>query len=119
LSELGTHTILDFYGVEESKLDAEEFIKYVIQEAINACGATLLSMRAHKFHPQGLTIVAILSESHISYHSFPERGQAAAIDIYTCGKIDNQKAVEVFKRELDPGIAFIEVKKRGKDEEAS
>lgn len=57
----------------------------MLVDAVKACGATLICVKTHKFSPQGVTGVAVLSESHISIHTWPELGYAA-MDVFTCGE---------------------------------
>jgi S-adenosylmethionine decarboxylase len=75
-------------------LDDVDGIRAAFEKAVEACGATVLNRFSHKFHPQGVTIVYALAESHISAHTFPENG-SVAIDVYTCGDMNTQSAVDV------------------------
>ena len=68
-------------------------------EAINKTKLTLLDISAHKFQPQGVTIVALLSESHISIHTWPENG-SAALDVFTCGDTNPEIAMQDMVEEL-------------------
>lgn len=73
-----------------------------MKETIDACGATLLDLRVYPFTPQGVTGVAILSESHMMIHTWPEHGYAA-VDVFTCGyHTDPAKAVPVLRRYFKP-----------------
>jgi len=84
LKKLGKHCVAELYGCDHTILDNEKVLSELLKEAINVAGATLLNMSSHKFTPQGVTIVALLSESHISIHTWPEDG-SAALDVFTCG----------------------------------
>ena len=68
-------------------------------EAINKTKLTLLDISAHKFQPQGVTIVALLSESHISIHTWPENG-SAALDVFTCGDTNPETAMQYMVEKL-------------------
>lgn len=59
----------------------------MLTEAANLCQATILNTVSHKFEPYGVTCILMLAESHISIHSWPEKGIAAA-DVYTCSNVD-------------------------------
>ena len=72
-------------------LDDEEFVKKALTEAASAAGATLLNLVSHKFEPQGVTALALLAESHISIHTYPEYGYAA-VDAFTCGEHTNPES---------------------------
>ena len=63
-------------------------------KAVEAMGATVLHKFSHQFSPQGVTIVYALAESHISCHSFPEKG-SVALDCYTCGSMDPKTGMEI------------------------
>ena len=65
-------------------------------ECVDVCGATLLHIHTHKFSPQGVSGVAVLAESHISVHTWPEIGYGA-FDVFMCGDADPWRAVDVLK----------------------
>ena len=81
---VGKHCILELYDCEPSRLNDEAFIRTTITSAAKGAGATLLNLITHQFEPQGVTGLALLAESHISIHTWPESGYAA-IDVFTCG----------------------------------
>lgn len=80
----GTHIVLDLWGVEAVKLDNKRLIKQLLTEAATYSNATVLKTFFHKFEPVGVTGVVVISESHISIHTWPQEGYAS-VDIYTCG----------------------------------
>ncbi len=82
---IGKHCILELYECDQSKLNDEAFIRTSLTSASKIAGATLLNMVTHRFHPQGVTGLALLAESHISIHTWPE-SRYAAIDVFTCGQ---------------------------------
>ena len=62
-------------------------LKRIEEECVSACqvaGAKVLSVQSHQFEPQGVTVLILLAESHLSIHTFPEAG-SAAVDLFTCG----------------------------------
>ena len=81
---VGKHCILELYDCEPSRLNDEAFIRTTITSAAKGAGATLLNLITHQFQPQGVTGLALLAESHISIHTWPESGYAA-VDVFTCG----------------------------------
>lgn len=81
---VGRHCIAELCDGCPSVLNNEECIKQALKEAAEAAGATLLSVCSHSFSPQGVTAIALLAESHIAVHTYPEYGYAA-IDAFTCG----------------------------------
>jgi len=99
---IGKHITVDMYGCSFASLDNIEFIKNAMLAAIKAANMTLLDFSYHKFEPQGLTALALLGESHMSIHTYPELGYAA-IDVFTCGEYSHpDKAVRTLKEYLQP-----------------
>lgn len=82
-------------------------------EAAEVCGATVLSVQAKQFEPQGATVLVLLSESHLSIHTYPEKG-FAALDCYTCGEtVDPQLAIDHMVSVLKPEKAHAKKLVRG------
>ena len=81
---VGKHCILELYDCDPARLDDEAFLRTTITTAAKRAGATLLNLITHSFEPQGVTGLALLAESHISIHTWPESGYAA-VDVFTCG----------------------------------
>ncbi|WP_020062945.1 adenosylmethionine decarboxylase [Bacillus sp. 123MFChir2] len=93
-STFGRHIIVDMWGIDTALLNDCEFLQQHLVTAANVCGATILSVDSRTFEPSGVTILVLLSESHISIHTYPEK-KFAAIDCYTCGtKVDPQQAID-------------------------
>ncbi|MEY3749664.1 MAG: hypothetical protein RLZZ631_255 [Cyanobacteriota bacterium] len=84
IAPVGKHCILELYDCSAHKLDDEAFLRSTITSAVQLAGATLLNLISHKFEPQGVTGLALLSESHLSIHTWPE-SRYAAVDVFTCG----------------------------------
>ena len=91
----GTHLILEV--VDGDGLDDIERIERAFRDCVDECGATLLHIHLHKFSPQGVSGVAVLAESHISVHTWPER-RYGAFDVFMCGDSEPHRAVDVLKR---------------------
>ncbi|MEX0589097.1 MAG: adenosylmethionine decarboxylase [Cyanobium sp.] len=97
---VGKHCILELYGCNSARLDDEAFLRDTITAAAKRAGATLLNLITHRFEPQGVTGLALLAESHISIHTWPESGYAA-VDVFTCGDHTMpEKACAVLAAEL-------------------
>ena len=105
-SYLATHIIAELFGCQ--KIDNLKFVDQSLKEAAHICGATVLHTKLHKFSPQGLTGYVLLAESHISVHTWPEHGYAA-IDVFTCGLMDTEKAVHYLASQF--GAQKVEIKK--------
>jgi len=100
---VGKHCILELYDCDPARLDDEAFLRTAITTAAKRAGATLLNLITHQFQPQGVTGLALLAESHISIHTWPESGYAA-IDVFTCGDHTMpERACEVLSQELCSG----------------
>lgn len=96
----GRHLILDLYDCDSGLLDDYEELQRLLEVALQMAGANILKIVGEKFDPQGVTILALLSESHASIHTWPELGYAA-VDLYTCGdKTETHKAAEFLKTKL-------------------
>ena len=108
---MGKHFILNLYECPFELLDDKEFIRMLLYRATKECKATLLNLAVHKFNPQGVTGIAMLAESHISIHTWPETGQAA-VDIYTCGDCDPQLGCDFIISELKSGRNTLQVIER-------
>lgn len=100
---VGKHCILELYDCDCARLDDEAFLRDTITTAAKRAGATLLNLITHRFEPQGVTGLALLAESHISIHTWPESGYAA-VDVFTCGDHTMpEKACQVLWEELGSG----------------
>lgn len=106
----GTHLLLDLWGAQN--LDDLNLIDRAFREAIDVCNATLLHIHLHRFEPSGgISGVAVLAESHISIHTWPERGYAA-IDVFMCGVANPNKSIGVLREAFKPiRIQMSEIKR--------
>jgi S-adenosylmethionine decarboxylase len=96
----GAHLIIDLYGAK--KLDDMDLIDGALRECVEAAGATLLHIHLHRFEPNGgISGVAVLAESHISIHSWPENGYAA-LDVFMCGNASPDACVPVLRKAFKP-----------------
>lgn len=84
LETTGCHCMVELYDCPPELLNDEKAVTQALREAVDKGLADLLNLISHKFHPQGVTALGLLSESHISIHTWPEHGYAAA-DVFTCG----------------------------------
>jgi S-adenosylmethionine decarboxylase len=109
----GVHLIIDCIGAKN--LDCLEKVELCLRDAIKASGATLLHIHLHHFTPNGgISGVAVLAESHISIHSWPENGYAA-LDVFMCGSADPHKTLDVIKAAFEPDELRCNEILRGKD----
>jgi len=96
----GAHLIIDLYDAE--RLDDLDHIEATLRHCVAAAGATLLHIHLHHFEPSGgISGVAVLAESHISIHSWPEASYAA-LDLFMCGRADPDRCVPVLREAFRP-----------------
>ena len=79
------HFLLELYKCNYEKLNDESFLRCTLNNAAKLANATVLNLISNKFEPQGVTAIALLAESHISIHTWPE-AHYSAVDIFTCGQ---------------------------------
>jgi S-adenosylmethionine decarboxylase len=107
----GTHLLVELWNAKN--LGDLEITDRMLRDAAAVAGATLLHVHLHHFGPNaGLSGVAVLAESHISIHTWPERGYAA-IDVFMCGACDPYKAIAVMRKAFEPGSVQLSEQKRG------
>lgn len=90
---MGKHFFLNVYGVDALLLTEMEGFTSFISPVLDDCLANVLSESSHKFEPGGYTYLALLSTSHFSIHTWPEKN-SAAIDIFSCGEILSERIVD-------------------------
>ncbi|HAA61673.1 MAG TPA: adenosylmethionine decarboxylase [Planctomycetaceae bacterium] len=112
MASLGRHLLVEMWDCD-SRIDDVETIGRAIDEAVVAIGATLVQSHVHRYSPQGVTGLAVLAESHLSLHSWPEYGYLAA-DVFTCGTLTiPRRAVAVFEKIFAPGRIEVQEIERG------
>ena len=123
LTHQSKHLLLELYRCNYEKLNDESFLRCTLNRASKLAKATVLNLISNKFEPQGVTAIALLAESHISIHTWPESNYSA-IDIFTCGQnmlpelasqylIESLKAEEHFLRVIErnpPSAVFKEIR---------
>lgn len=96
---LGRHVIAEFWNCENAQ--SEQGLAEAIQDAVRGARATLLDLNVRRFYPQGYSAIALLAESHLSLHAWPELGYVA-LDVFTCGEADPQKIVQALEAHFKP-----------------
>lgn len=120
METFGRHVIAELWGCNFELLNNMDKIERIFVEAALKSGAEIREVAFHKFAPQGVSGVVIISESHLTIHTFPEHGYAS-IDVYTCGDLDPNIAADYIanslgaetceKVEFSRGIDPIQMKK--------
>jgi S-adenosylmethionine decarboxylase len=111
---LGVHLLLDLAGAPFAMLDDPHLIESALLDTVHLMGATVLGVHLHRLQPQGISGVVVIAESHLTIHTWPERGEAA-VDLFTCGSADRAReavaaltgklgGTEAVVRELGRGI---------------
>ncbi|HEY8371819.1 MAG TPA: adenosylmethionine decarboxylase [Pseudonocardiaceae bacterium] len=111
----GQHVLAELEGVDAALLDDEPFLRRTLVEVLDRADATVCDVISKKFEPQGVTVLALLSESHASIHTYPERG-SLFLDVFTCGhRAKPEYAVELLTEILRPTSAHVQTISRGTD----
>lgn len=98
----GIHVLCDISGVDPVLIHENELILDAVRRGIEESGATLCGMESHEFDPVGVTAVYVLSESHVSVHTYPEQ-RALFIDAFTCGtRCEPRRILDVVLETLGP-----------------
>jgi S-adenosylmethionine decarboxylase len=108
----GVHLIVDLHGAE--RLDDIELIEATLRRCVEAAQATLLHIHVHHFHPNGVSGVAVLAESHISIHTWPDIGYAA-FDVFMCGKASPDACIPVLRKAFKAKRVAVNEILRGRD----
>lgn len=96
----GRHLILDLYDCDPEILNDYEGLEQIMLAGLALSKANVLRIIGEHFKPQGVTLLALLAESHCSIHTWPEIGYAA-VDLYTCGDTTNtHKAAQFISEKL-------------------
>jgi S-adenosylmethionine decarboxylase len=108
----GVHLLLDLFGA--THLADMEVAEATLRRCVDAAGATLLHIHLHRFEPNdGISGVAVLAESHISIHTWPE-AEYAALDIFMCGQARPERCIEILLEAFKPQRAVMEQILRGR-----
>ena len=100
MKSVGRHLVLELWGCKN--LNSPDAVEAVLREMVAACNVTMLDLRVYPFDPMGVTGIAVLAESHINIHTWPEFGYAA-VDIFTCGdRKDPSDAIPKLREAFSP-----------------
>jgi len=97
MDQYGSHIIMDLHDCDSEKLDDLEYIQDVLEKAALAAKATIVQSFFHRYEPQGVTGVCLVSESHLSIHTWPEYN-FAAVDIFMCGREGDPEKARTYIR---------------------
>ncbi len=114
MKQLGRHVLAEICGCDFDILNNIEMVEEIMVNAALEAGAEVRECVFHKFSPQGVSGVVVISESHLAIHTWPELGYAA-VDIFTCGErvnpwdacnylTDHFHAKRIMAKEMKRGI---------------
>ena len=112
MDTLGRHLIAEYYGCDSQVLDDVDAVGAHLVRAAEEIGATVVAKAFHRYAPQGVSGVVVVEESHLTIHTWPERGYAA-VDFYTCGECKPERSHEFLREELGAGLAEVMRVSRG------
>ena len=96
----GRHVLAELHGIGAEPLDDDGFLHEVLERSLKQAGATVCEVVSKRFQPHGVTVLALLAESHASVHTYPERG-SVFVDVFTCGpRADPNEAVRLLGEAL-------------------
>jgi S-adenosylmethionine decarboxylase len=108
----GVHLIVDVHGAKG--LDDIDLVERTLRRCVDAAKATLLHIHVHHFQPNGVSGVAVLAESHISIHTWPEVGYAA-MDVFMCGNANPDACIPVLREAFQAARVEVNEILRGQD----
>ncbi len=115
---IGKHILGELYGIPYDIINDLDYMKTLLIKGTEEANATICETIAKRFDPQGLTVLILLSESHVSVHTYPENN-SVFFDIFTCGiECDPDKFVKKIIEELKPAKEKILSVKRGNEDES-
>lgn len=110
---LGTQLLAEIWECDSRALDDVDGLREIMVKATEATGATILNVMFHEFEPQGVSGVVVISESHLTIHTWPEMAYAA-VDIFTCGEMVHPwEALEYLVKSLNAEEMHVIEIKRG------
>src|SRR3954463_9266356 len=112
----GQHVLAEMEGIDADLLNDEALLRDILTRVLDQAGATVLDVTSKRFEPQGVTVLALLSESHASLHTYPEIG-SVFVDVFTCGhRAKPEVAVQLLAEALRTRDVHAKTIRRGKDD---
>ncbi|MCQ4153049.1 MAG: S-adenosylmethionine decarboxylase [Archaeoglobales archaeon] len=99
---VGRHIIAELYGVNPELISREETVRRIVEEVVGEAGLNKVGSVYKQFNPHGVTGIVLISESHVSIHTWPEY-ELVNLDIFTCGDpVKAEKAFKLFIEKFKP-----------------
>ena len=118
MNTVGRHVLVELYDCDRAIIDDVAHVTTSMRQAAEAVGATIVSEAFHRYAPQGVSGILLISESHLSVHTWPEAGYVA-VDIFTCGGLDPMPGVRLLERRLGARDVSVSETLRGLPEEVA
>jgi len=113
LKALGQHLLVDLHECNADTLNDLPAVRDLMLDAARTVCATVIGVTEHRFSPQGVTVVVVIAESHLSIHTWPEH-RYAAVDVFTCGHgLVTSAVVDLLSERLDAGYVSAVEMQRG------
>jgi spermidine synthase len=114
MKPLGKQLVAEFIYCSTDLLNDRTALEKALEEGIRESGLTLVSITGKQFYPGGVTSIALISESHVAIHTYPEAGHAS-IDIFTCasGSKNVTRLLQSLKSKLQPKTVRVMEVNRG------
>ncbi|MEM3730382.1 MAG: adenosylmethionine decarboxylase [Candidatus Bathyarchaeia archaeon] len=101
---MGIHVIAELLGVDPQRIARVDAVREILDRVVSESGLNCVSSSFHQFEPYGVSAIYLLSESHLSFHTWPEHGYVA-LDIFTCGRDEPAlKAFRLIVKEFNPTV---------------
>ena len=111
--ELGKHYLIELVDCRHEVIDDESTLRSALLKAVTLSGAKIIKDVFHKFAPQGVTGVIVISESHVAVHTWPEHNYVAC-DVFTCtSRMKVDLFISEFKKSIGAAEVFISEVPRG------
>ena len=111
-TDFGSHYLIDFIDCDPEMIKFVEPARSIVVRALKECGATVIDQLFHQFEPFGVSGTVLIAESHAGFHSWPENN-FAAVDIFTCGVMDPDIAIDIMKKEFRARAVSMKISVRG------
>lgn len=113
MNALGRHLLLELNGCNPQRLDDLDLVRRLMLASAREVGATIMGDTFHRFHPQGVSGVVVIAESHLSIHTWPEHAYAA-VDIFSCSvSFRPEAAARILIEGLDSARPSLLIVERG------
>jgi S-adenosylmethionine decarboxylase len=114
MKSVGQHILVDFYDCRAADFDDHDYIREQMTLAAERMGAEIVAVQIHEFNPIGISGVVVISQSHLTIHTWPEY-EYAAVDIFTCGNdMVADPAIESLRKALGAGEVRTRCLERGR-----